>query len=241
MYQGFIVSEDSKIIEECSSIINEIGKIEIQIFPALVATAINNAAQNLLFIVLTEINEQNLSVLTKTQKMFPDVTIILYNRSLNLSNLNQLNHLSLFYLIVGEERLKILQQTVEKLKKNYWRTIPFEDFGIQFDRLSPRIQRALKFVETADIGECNISGIADYLNISPGYFSQEFKRETGQPFRSFMQKVLAYYEDLILTKANLPAQKISQMLGYSELSSFSRSFKKRKGISLTKYKKMVKM
>ena len=241
MYQGFIVSEDNKIIEECRSIIDEIGKIEVRIFPALIAPAINDAAQNLLFIVLTEINEQNLSMLIKTQKMFPDVTIILYNRSLNLSNLNPLNHLSLFYLIVGEERLKILQQTVEKLKKNYWRTIPFEEFGIQFERLSPRIQRALKYIETADIGECNISDIADYLHISPGYFSQEFKRETGQPFRSFMQKVLAYYEDLILTKANLPAQKISQMLGYSELSSFSRSFKKRKGISLTKYKKMVKM
>ncbi len=241
MYQGFIVSQDNEIVEECCSIINEIGKIEVQIFPALVVPAINDAAQNLLFIVLTEINEQNLSMLANTQKIFPDVTIILYNRSLNLSNLKQLNHLSLFYLIAGEERLKILRQTVEKLKKNYWRTIPFEDFDIQFERLSPRIQKALKYIETADISECNISGIADYLHISPGYFSQEFKKETGQPFRSFMQKVLAYYEDLILTKANLPAQKISQMLGYSELSSFSRSFKKRKGISLTKYKKMVKM
>jgi len=241
MYQGFIISEDDQIIEECCSIIDEIGKIEVQTFPALVTPTINDAAQNLLFIVLTEINQQNLSMLANTQKIFPGVTVIFYNRSLNLSNLTQLNHLSLFYLIVGEDRLKILQQTLEKLKKNYWRTIPFEEFGIQFDRLSPRIQSALRFIETANIGECNISGLADYLHISPGYFSQEFKRETGQPFRSFMQKVLAYYEDLILTRANLPAQKISEMLGYSELSSFSRSFKKRKGISLTKYKKKVKM
>ncbi len=241
MYQGIIISEDTTILKECREIIDAVGDIRINTYNALGSFHLNANAQNLLFIILTQIDQENFTLLASMEKTMPDVTTILYNHSLNLSNLNQLNYLSSVYFVVGENRQKTLKETVKNLKKNYWRTIPFDQFGIRFERLSPRIQKALKFVETADIGKCNITGIADYLNISPGYFSQEFKRETGQPFRSFMQKVLAYYEDLILKKANIPAHQISQMLGYSELSSFSRSFKKRKGISLTKYKKMVKM
>ena len=101
------------------------------------------------------------------------------------------------------------------------------------------MKKAIKFIETAPIVDCNISKISNHICISPGYFSQEFKRETKKSFRSFMQKVIAYYEDVIFSNANLPATEISNILGYSELSSFSRSFKKRKGISPTKYRKMV--
>ena len=71
-------------------------------------------------------------------------------------------------------------------------------------------------------------------------FASRFKFDDDS-FRKFMQRVINYYEDIIFKKVNLSAKNISKILGYSELSSFSRSFKKRKGISPTKYRKIVQV
>jgi AraC-like DNA-binding protein len=87
----------------------------------------------------------------------------------------------------------------------------------------------MNYIETHDLKDCGTAKISEYLDISAGYFSQEFKRDTKFTFREFMQKLIDHYEFIILDSLNLPAKMASQILGYSELSSFSRSFKKRKG------------
>jgi YesN/AraC family two-component response regulator len=142
-------------------------------------------------------------------------------------------------MIIGENRKKNLEELIFNLKENFWRKIPYNKLGIKLENLSPRMKNVIQYIETAPIGECNINAISKHLNISAGYFSQEFKRETKKSFRSFMQNVLDYYENIIFSQVNLPAKSISRILGYSELSSFSRSFKKRKGISPTKFRKIV--
>lgn len=240
MYQGIVVTDDEKIQRECQQVLFTIEDVELNFISDLSEADLHNSISNILFIILSSVSINTISLLTKLQDAIPDLSLIVYNHSLNISNLNDFGTLGLVNIVIGENRQQILDETIQKLKHNYWRRIPFEQFGINYHSLSPRLQKALKYIESADIGECNIASISDFLRISPGYFSQEFKRETGQSFRKFMQSVLNYYEDLILCRVNLPTRKISQMLGYSELSSFSRSFKKRKGISPTKYKKIVK-
>lgn len=239
MYHCFIVTSDDTIKAECESIISQVGEIQVNHVRTVETIEWNNRFVNCLFILITEINEAVLPLITKIQKNIPDLSIIFYNHSLVLSNLQAVSDSSMFNLIVGENRKVILNQVVRNLKQNYWRKIPFEKFGITYEALSPRLKKALTFVESSNISECNINSIAHHISISPGYFSQEFKRETGQSFRSFMQRLLNYYEEVIFQKINLSTKNISKLLGYSELSSFSRSFKNRKGVSPTEYKKLV--
>ena len=122
-------------------------------------------------------------------------------------------------------------------QKNFWKKIPIRDFGIDYNQLSPRMKRVVTYIETNDLKYCNAVRIAGFLDISPGYFSQEFKREFKVSFRSFMQKLIDHYEYIIMNKLDLTAKSASQILGYSELSSFSRSFKKRKGCPPSKWSK----
>jgi len=241
MYYCFLVTNDNQIKNECQAIIKQVGEIEIIHAAQIDEVDLNTRLINCLFIVIDEINDTIIKIITQVQKDIPDLAIIFYNHSLVLSNLNQIKDSSKLNLIVGENRKSILFELVKELKANYWRKIPFDKFQINVESLSPRLRKALTFIESAEISDCNINSISTELNISPGYFSQEFKRETGQSFRKFMQKLLNYYEDLILHKVNLPTKNISQLLGYSELSSFSRSFKNRKGISPTEYKKLVQI
>jgi AraC-like DNA-binding protein len=133
------------------------------------------------------------------------------------------------HIIVGENRVKELSQVLLQLTRDYWKKIPYEKFALNYERLSPRLKKVMNYIETHDLKDCGTAKIAEHLDISSGYFSQEFKRDTSFTFREFMQKLLDHYEFIILDSLNLPAKTASQILGYSELSSFSRSFKKRKG------------
>ena len=241
MYAGLVITSDDKIRRECEKIIRETGEIscEYLVSPKDLVDSYNFF--NHLFILISDLDHQILQKISSAQLHIPGLSIVFYNHSLNFIDFPDIFHASKVKMIIGENRKADFGNLLEQLKLNFWRKLPYQKLGIAFDSLSPRMKKAMHYIEFAPISDCNISNIAEYLSISSGYFSQEFKRETCKSFRSFMQKVIDYYENLIFSNANLPAKNISQILGYSELSSFSRSFKKRKGISPTKFKKLVQL
>ncbi len=238
MYKGIIVTNQEAIVEECRDIIDQVGDIELDVYENIHDIRFDELF-NFLFVIITEIDRPGLVILSRVQSFTPGLAVILYNHSLNFNEIPDLSLTSKVKMIIGENRKSDLIEILGQLKDSYWRKIPYKQFGIDYPRLSPRMKKAMQFIESAPIRDCNISAISGYLNISPGYFSQEFKRETHQSFRRFMQQVIDYYENLIFTKVDLPTKNISQILGYSELSSFSRSFKNRKGVSPSQYKKMM--
>jgi len=163
------------------------------------------------------------------QEKFPQLYFIYYFPTFNVDNFHYNNFGHFANLIVGENRIEYLSEILIQLTSSFWKKIPIQDFGIDYSRLSPRMKRVIYYIETHELKYCNALRIAEFLEISPGYFSQEFKKEFKQSFRKFMQKLIDHYEYIILNKLDLSAKSASQILGYSELSSFSRSFKKRKG------------
>ena len=239
MYHCLVCSNDEHISYEIDLLLNQFENIKIRRFQIIDKTDINEYFLNCLFILITEINPVVLKGLKHIHCQVPDIPIVFYNHSLFVSNLTQISNPTGLNIIVGENRKQVLSDLIQSSQNNHWRKIPFEKFSINFDALSPRLKKAVTFIESADINKCNINTIASVIHISPGYFSQEFKRETGQSFRAFMQKLLNYYEDIILSRVNMSTKYISEILGYSELSSFSRSFKNRKGISPKEYRKQV--
>ena len=240
MYQGLIITRDDQIRNESIKIIENAGDIKIKNIESIDELDEDNDLINFLFVLVSELNPELLQRITEVQLKVPGLSSIFYNNSLNFVEFPLNSGKSKIKMIIGDNRKKNLEELINSLKENYWRKIPYSKMGIEMENLSPRMKNVIQYIETAPISECNINAIASYLNISAGYFSQEFKRETKKSFRTFMQNVLDYYENIIFSQVNLSAKSISRILGYSELSSFSRSFKKRKGISPTKYKKIVK-
>jgi len=239
MYQGLIISNDEKIKNESLQIVENAGDIKIEKIESIDELNDDNDLINYLFVIVSDLNQIVLQRITEVQLKMPGLSSIFYNHSLNFVEFPFLSVNSKVKMIIGENRKKNLEDLIINLKENYWRKIPCKKMGIEFENLSPRMKNVIQYIETAPISDCNINAISRYLNISAGYFSQEFKRETKKSFRTFMQNVIDYYENIIFSQVNLPAKSISRILGYSELSSFSRSFKKRKGISPTKYKKII--
>lgn len=239
MYTGLVIINDEKIREECVKIIENTGDIETIIVENIDELDQGKTYFNYLFIIISDLDHDVIKKIADMQFSAPGLSTIFYNHSLNFIELPEIARSSKVKMIIGENRKANLEELLEQIKENFWRRIPYEQLGIDYEELSPRMKRVMQYIESEPISDCNINALSTHLNISAGYFSQEFKRETNKSFRGFMQTVLDYYEKIIFSKVNLPAKNISQILGYSELSSFSRSFKKRKGISPTKFRKMV--
>jgi len=241
MFRAIIASDNQNMRQECENILRQDGDILPEIIDSILEFHPTDYCLNCLVFIITELNRKEIEHLIKIQRYIPDIVIVLYNHSLQLSEISLLNLSDQVQLIIGDERKQMLAALVSDTKKYHWRRIPFKQFRIDLTYASHHIREALQFVEQSGISDCNINRISEYLGMSPGYFSQKFKRELGLSFRDFMQQLLAYYEEVILDRLNIPAKEISRLLGYSELSSFSRSFKKRKGLSPTQYKKLVKV
>lgn len=230
MYRVLADIDELNLLEECRSVLSEFGDIQIESNSNFLADA-NSISLDALFLITNRLNSQTIEKLAVVRKYFPRFPLIFYNHSLMLDDqVKELPQKNL-YLIVGDERKWHLKQLSRRILNNHWRRLPYRELGIEFDNLSERMKKVIHYIETADFQKCDIFHIADYLNITPSYFSQIFKQEIGQSFRDFMQRVLNYYENLLFLDWGLEIKNVSRMLGYSELSSYSRSFKKRKGQS----------
>jgi YesN/AraC family two-component response regulator len=160
---------------------------------------------------------------------FPQIYMVYYSSVLNLNASRYADFIQFNHIIAGDNREESLKVILNDLITNSWKKIPYDKFGFAYENLSTRMKKVMNFIESQDLKDCLTAKIARDLEISQGYLSQEFKKETGLSFRLFMQKLMDHYEDIIFEHLKLSAKAASKLLGYSELSSFSRSFKKRKG------------
>jgi AraC-like DNA-binding protein len=229
MLKGIIYCKVPSLRTELEKVLGNITAIDIHFITNPQTLMHQLKKQSILFLLLTAETENDIKSILQQYKKHPQSFLIFYHKALNVQNITQSDLCYFSYIIIGDGREKNLHCLIETLSETYWKKIPFQRIGITYHKLSNRIKKVMHYIETHDLKECNSAKIANHLNISQGYFSQEFKRETSVNYREFMQNLLAYYENILFEQMDMPAKSASQLLGYSELSSFSRSFKKRKG------------
>ncbi len=84
--------------------------------------------------------------------------------------------------------------------------------------------------------DLTVESICDYLGISAAYFSTVFKRETGKTFINYLTDVRMERAVHMLLDENEKTYVIAEAVGYSDPNYFSYAFKKKFGISPSKYK-----
>lgn len=87
--------------------------------------------------------------------------------------------------------------------------------------------------------ELTLKTISDKFFISKNYLSFLFKQETGENFLDYLTKIKMERAKFLLKEANYKAYEVSNILGYSETTYFSRLFKKHTGFTPTEYRKHV--
>ncbi len=224
-----ILCADQEICTEISEVVGHIPHIVRHHFSNVSDLEDFLESRTVQFVIMADEIAHISAGLLQLNEKFPQIYYIYFSPALHVDNFRYSDLASFSHIIIGEARIKRLSEILLQLTRDYWKKIPYNKFDLVYDQLTPRLKKVMNYIETHDLKECGTSHIAKYLDISSGYFSQEFKRDTNLTFREFMQKLLDHYEFIILDSLDLSAKSASKILGYSELSSFSRSFKKRKG------------
>jgi YesN/AraC family two-component response regulator len=83
----------------------------------------------------------------------------------------------------------------------------------------------------------SLDDVAGLVCLSPKYLSRLFKEKTGKGFNEYRLGVKMEKAGEMLRETGLTVNEISYRLGYSNMESFIRMFKKTKGMTPTEYRK----
>lgn len=99
------------------------------------------------------------------------------------------------------------------------------------------IQEARQYImDNYQDPELSVEKICRHLHMSPAYFSTMFKKETGQAYIAYLTEVRLNKAVELLNKTDDKTYVIAASVGYQEQNYFSYVFKKRFGVSPTKFR-----
>lgn len=85
----------------------------------------------------------------------------------------------------------------------------------------------------------NLTELSEYFNYNYSYLAKIFKNTTKSTISEYLSKKKLERAKALISEGNFSFTQISEILNYSSIYSFSKSFKLRYGISPTEYKKNI--
>ncbi len=133
-------------------------------------------------------------------------------------------------------------QMIKILLTNFF-ILLFRNYGYSCDNAPSQhyshISKALKFIDENFTEAITLNQIAEYVNLSPTYFSLLFRRFCNITVWDYIaSKRIEKAEQMILSNENQKSMlEIALSCGYNNTANFNKSFKKQTGMTPSEFKK----
>ena len=101
---------------------------------------------------------------------------------------------------------------------------------------SAYFEDCLDYIHANYMQNINVCGLAEMFNIDRTYLYKLFKANVGMSPQRYLISYRLSQAETLLTKTNLPVSAVADAAGFSDLSAFSKQFKKRTGYSATEFR-----
>ena len=105
-----------------------------------------------------------------------------------------------------------------------------------FSHLSPIVQKTVILIEADLSANLTLSSLASAQNVSSGYLSTVFKKETGKTLSEFIRDRRISHAQVLLKNTNLQIQTIALHCGIVDVQYFTKTFKKVVGKTPMEYR-----
>ncbi|MDD4495151.1 MAG: AraC family transcriptional regulator, partial [Eubacteriales bacterium] len=82
----------------------------------------------------------------------------------------------------------------------------------------------------------SLAVIAEFVHVTPNYFSRVFRKETGKSFLEWLNRFRIEKAKELLTDLSIKTYEVAERVGFNDYKHFSYNFKKYMGFSPTEYK-----
>lgn len=97
------------------------------------------------------------------------------------------------------------------------------------------VSNAVLYIKSHFSEDITICCVAEYLEISEGYLSRVFKKETGYTFTNYLTYYRIHLACQLLRNCRMKVYTVANKVGYTDTAYFSTLFKKLMGISPSDY------
>lgn len=102
---------------------------------------------------------------------------------------------------------------------------------------SPLVQNTLIYIDENLSGDLSLTQLARRMEVSPGYLSTRFHRETGSTLAAHITAVRMKNAVRLLGQPRLQIQAVAQLCGFADPNYFARQFKRFYGMTPLQYRK----
>ena len=107
-------------------------------------------------------------------------------------------------------------------------------------KYSPIVQKTILLIDADLSSDLTTKTLASHQDVSLGYLSSIFKKETGKTLSQYVYLRRMDYAEYLLKTTNLQISTIAMHCGVMDMQYFSKQFKKYKGITPSHYRKKNK-
>lgn len=109
-----------------------------------------------------------------------------------------------------------------------------EDDG---NRFNPLVQNVLAFVRSRNGRNTSVQEVADHLGYTANHVSAQFRSLVGESLKHFLDRQRAQKARSLLLYTNLSVTQIAETLGFNDIFSFSRHFRRMTGRSPRRFRR----
>jgi YesN/AraC family two-component response regulator len=99
------------------------------------------------------------------------------------------------------------------------------------------VEKVVRLIHDKLPKEITLQEAALYVHLNPSYLSQLFKQKMNQTFVDYVVRLRMEEAAKLLTLTSLRISEISERLGYADISYFSSTFKRVKGLTPSEFRK----
>lgn len=190
--------------------------------------------------LITDIRLPNMSGLDLVKfcsETFPDMAIILLSAYTNFEYAYQAIKFNLIDYLLKPINYDDLSNAMSKMKQHLDRTDLSSD---TLDNDVETIKQIKQFISEHLQDNITVNDVASHAMINPQYFSFYFKKNTGETFSTYLQRVRMEKACELLRNTDIKIATIAEMVSYKTSTSFFKYFFEQYHMTPAEYRKQNK-
>ncbi|QGH33551.1 response regulator [Gracilibacillus salitolerans] len=98
------------------------------------------------------------------------------------------------------------------------------------------VAKSIRYIEDHYMESCNLKEVANFVHLSPNYFSNLFKKEKSESFVNYVTKFRIDKAKLLLSNTEMKIFEIAESVGYDDSNYFTTVFKRLTKMSPREYR-----